>query len=323
MPDRRAFVGEVDPSAGARLWYLDGTGVRQPVAHVVQRSPDGLSWGYAGKGPADAALSILVAATGNRETAEALHEAFMHDILAKLPVNERFALPAAHVEAGLGANGAELAPTHQRRPVGHGEEPDGEGQYEDLDRGGAHLDRGAAALAARARALDERERRLLEREVRVDAMAVAVGLAPEVEPATWLPAEPVRHHLQALVVDSGDDIAEVARTNGLDPRWAAAVAAGTVNQLDVPHVRHVCEGLRCTPYDLWGTEGARSISHAYGPDAWPAATEPLMPVDGAAADVLAPSLDWPAALPAAGVAAATHAPAAPELVRDLGPELVP
>jgi len=315
VPDRRAFVGEVDPSAGARLWFLDGTGVRQPVDHVVQHSPDGLSWGYAGKGPADAALSILVAATGNRETAEGLHEVFMRDVLAKLPVNERFALPAAQVEAWLGANGAELAPARQRRPAGPGDEADGQGEHEDLDRG-------AAALAARARALDERERRLLEREVRVDAMAVAVGLAPEVEPATWLPAEPVRRHLEALVVDSYDDIAEVARTNGLDPRWAAAVAAGSVTQLDVAHVRHVCEGLRCTPYDLWGTQGARSISHAYGPDAWPAATEPLMPVDGAEADALAPSLDWPA-IPAAGVAAAAAAPAAPELVPDLGPELVP
>ncbi len=156
MPDRRAFVGEVDPVAGARLWFLDGTGVRQPVEHAVHHSPEGLSWGYVGKGPADAALSILAAATGNRETAERLHEGFMRDVLAKLPVNERFALPATQVELWLGANGAELAPTRQRRPAGPADEAHGEGQHEDLDRRGA-------ALAARARALDERERRLLER----------------------------------------------------------------------------------------------------------------------------------------------------------------
>ena len=316
MPDRRAFVGEVDPTAGARLWFLDGTGVRQRVDHVVQHSPEGLAWGYAGKGPADAALSILTAATGDRQTAERLHEGFMRDVLAKLPINERFALPAAQVETWLGANGAELGPSRQRRPVAAGEEPDSQGPHEDFDQRGA-------ALAARARALDERERRLLEREVRVDAMAVRVGLAAEVEPATCLPAGPVRHHLEALVVDTGDNIAEVARANGLDPLWAAAVAAGTVTQLDVAHVRHVCEGLRCTPYDLWGTEAARSISHAYGPDAWPVTTEPLMPVDGAEADALAPSLDWPAIVPAAGAATVALAPAAPEPMRDLGPELVP
>ena len=153
-------------------------------------------------------------------------------------------------------------------------------------------------------------------------MAVTVGLLPEVEPATWLPAEPVRHHLEALAVDSGENVTEVARANGLDLKWAGAVAAGTVTQVDLPHVRHVCEGLRCTPYDLWGTAGARSISHAYGPDAWPAVTEPLMPVEGAEAPALAPSLDWPGAAPARISAASAQAPA-PELVRDLGPELVP
>ena len=121
MPDNRAFVGEVDPAAGARLWYLDGTGVRQPVEHVVAHSPEGLSWGYPGNGPADAALSILHAATGDRDTAERLHQGFMHDVLAKLPVNERFALPAAQVEAWLAANGVELTPGPPPRAphVGH------------------------------------------------------------------------------------------------------------------------------------------------------------------------------------------------------------
>ena len=314
MPDNRAFVGEVDPVAGARLWYLDGTGVRQPVDHVVRHSPDGLSWGYPGNGPADAALSLLTAATGNPETAERLHQAFMRDVLAKLAVNERFVLPADHVEAWLAASGAEIGPARRRPAPGEG--ADGQDQGEDLDRRWA-------ALAARSRALDERERRLFEREVRVDAMAVTVGLVPEVEPASWLPAEPLRHHLEALAVDSGDDIAGVARANGLDPPWAAAVAAGAVAHVDLPHVRQVCEGLRCTPYELWGTAGARSIGHAYGPDAWPAVTEALVPVEGAEAATLAPSLDWPGAAPVAGMVGPERAPAAPELEPDLAPELVP
>jgi hypothetical protein len=125
------------------------------------------------------------------------------------------------------------------------------------------------------------------------------------------------------VFDTGDDIGVVAGANGLDARWAAAVVAGAVTRVDLPHVRHVCEGLRCTPYDLWGTAAARSISHAYVPDAWPARTEPLLPVDGVEADGLSPSDDWPGV--AAGVDAlpAMAEPAALELVRDFNPEPLP
>ena len=310
MPDKRAFVGEVDPDHGARLWLLDGTGVSEAVEHVVNRSPDGLSWGYRGNGPADAALSILVFATGDRGTAERLHDAFMSEVLAKVPVNERFALPVSEVGAWLSAHGGRLG--RQRPSPSAG--PDAEGHDDPGGRG--------AALAERARGLDERERRLLEREVRVDAMAVTVGLLPEVEPAMWLPAEPVRRQLEALVFDTGDDIGVVAGANGLDARWATAVVVGAVTRVDLPHVRHVCEGLRCTPYDLWGTAGARSISHAYGPDAWPARTEPLLPVDEVQANGLSPSDDWPGvAGPEVGLA--LEEPAAPELVRDFGPGPLP
>ena len=311
MSDHRAFVGEVDPAGGARLWFLDGTGIRQPIARVVQHSPEGLSWGYAGKGPADAALSILKAAAGSQETAERHHQAFMQEVLARLPVNERFALPAGHVEAWLAAKGVERTAPRERSRPSAGDGADGQHPAE-------HMDRRGPALAARARALEERERRLLDREVRVDAMAVVVGLLPEVERATSLSAEPVRLHLDALVVDTGDDIAEVARVHGLDPRWAAGVVAGSVSRVDLAQVRHLCEGLRCTPYDLWGCAGARSIAHAYGPDTWPATTEPLMPVDGAEASGLAPSLDWPLS---PGPTQPDLSPA-PELTPDLGPELV-
>ena len=155
------------------------------------------------------------------------------------------------------------------------------------------LDRPAATLAERSRALDEREQRLREREARVDAMAVAVGLVPVVGRATSLPAEPVRRQLEALVIDTGDGVDELARSSGIDSGWAAGVAPGAIPQVDLPHVRQVCEGLRCTPYDLWGPGAARSITHAYGPDAWPADVEPLLPVDGIDA---APAIgsDWPA-----------------------------
>ncbi len=53
-----------------------------------------------------------------------------------------------------------------------------------------------------------------------------------------------------------------------------------MSRVELARVRQVCEGLRCTPYDLWGTAGARSVAHAYGPSEWPANVEPLVPVEG-------------------------------------------
>ena len=138
----------------------------------------------------------------------------------------------------------------------------------------AALGRWAGALDERARRLDERERALAEREARLDARAVAAGLDP-VEPAWTVPAAPLATELGHLMIDTGDDLPTVARGIGLDPEWARAVLDGGVVEVDVAHVRQACEGLQCTPYDLFGPEAARSIAHAYGPDQWPAAIEPL------------------------------------------------
>ena len=41
---------------------------RTPLRHVVHHSPDGFEWGYDGSGPADLALSILVAVIGPEPT---------------------------------------------------------------------------------------------------------------------------------------------------------------------------------------------------------------------------------------------------------------
>lgn len=309
MPED-AFVGTVDGGVG-RLWYHDGGGVRQEVPHVVRDSPGGLSWGFAGRGPGDAALSILAAEVGDVARAEPYRKAFTEEVVAKLPLNERFALPRADVRSWLAAKGYEQSATERRRPPAQAGADDAPPAVEDLDRQGAQL-------AARARALDERERRVTEREARVDALAVAVGLVPEVPPATTLAAEPLRRQLEALVVDSGDDVAEVARAHHLEPQWAEAVVDGRVSRLDLAHVRQACEGLRCTPYDLWGTEAARSVAHAYGPAEWPAHTEALIPVEGVGA---APALATPDVVDVA--AAAPEELPAPELARDLVPEMAP
>ncbi len=156
---------------------------------------------------------------------------------------------------------------------------------------------------------------MTEREARVDALGVSVGLVAEVASATWLPASPVRYQLEALVVDTGDDVEEVGRALGVEPEWAAAVAQGTMTRVDLRHVRLVCEGLRCSPYDLWGTVGARSVAYAYGPDDWPVQTEPLTATGGIE---LAPVMEvddlgpWP---PPGG-------PVGPDFAPEITPELM-
>jgi len=248
VADKRAFIGEIDPEAGARLWFVDASGVRHPVEHVVDQSPNGLSWGYSGPGPADTALSILTRAA-DAATAERRAPPFMREVVARFGVNERFTLPWAQLEAWVLAQGERL-PGRERPATA------------DATNDGANPDpeEWSRSLAARSRALDQRARRLAVAEARVDAMATLVGLVPNVPPpAISLPAEPVRRQLDALVVDTGDDIAQLARGRGIEADWAAAVVARQVAEVDLAHIAQVCEGLACTPYDLWGPAGARSI----------------------------------------------------------------
>jgi len=306
-----AFVGEVDAGVN-RLWYHDGAGVRQQVPHVVRDSPGGLAWGFEGKGPADAALSILAAELGDAARAEPYRKAFTAEVVAKLPLNERFALPRAEVQSWLASKGYEqAAAARRRRSPAQPSSEDAPPEPEDLDRY-------ATQLASRARALNEREQRVTEREARVDALAVAVGLVPEVPQANWLPAEPVRRQLEALAIDTGDDVADVAdvaRAHHVDPQWAQAVVEGRVSRVDLAHVRQVCEGLRCTPYEMWGTTGARSVAHSYGPAEWPAYTEALIPVDGVDVD--------PASVAADVVSPVPEQFRGPELGHELVPEMAP
>lgn len=45
--------------------------------------------------------------------------------------------------------------------------------------------------------------------------------------------------------------------------------------LSVEQAAEVCEALRCSPYDFWGAERARTILDVYGPERWPRYIEPL------------------------------------------------
>ncbi len=139
------------------------------------------------------------------------------------------------------------------------------------------LSQRVAALEVWVRGLVERERRLAQREARLTARAAALQAAGGVEPVWSLPAEPVARQIRTLILDTGDDVATVARGIGVEAEWAAGVLVGEVGEVDLDHIQRVCEGLHCSPYDLRGLKGGRAVAHAYGPEIWPRYREPLEP----------------------------------------------
>lgn len=60
----------LDPARSQKLW---------------NHSPDGFNWGYAGSGPAQLALAILLRAGLSNAAAVALHQQFKFDVIARLP----------------------------------------------------------------------------------------------------------------------------------------------------------------------------------------------------------------------------------------------
>ena len=75
----------------------DGLAVVTGVAHEwVWHSPAGFEWGYGGSGPADLALNILLAATGDRDFAASCHQQFKRDLVGPLPASGG-TIPAATV----------------------------------------------------------------------------------------------------------------------------------------------------------------------------------------------------------------------------------
>ena len=58
---------------------------------VMNHSPDGFAWGYAGSGPAQLALAILLAAGLSDDRAVRLHQEFKREFLQGLP-RDRFVL---------------------------------------------------------------------------------------------------------------------------------------------------------------------------------------------------------------------------------------
>ncbi|MDE3130474.1 MAG: hypothetical protein KGL16_04925 [Acidobacteriota bacterium] len=95
---RVRYVGVAD-WWGRHVWIE-----RDDVRSVLQYSPGaaiGFAWGRAGLGARELARSILSDAAGDRQLAEALHVAYVHDVIAALP-DDGFELDRADVLAWLG-----------------------------------------------------------------------------------------------------------------------------------------------------------------------------------------------------------------------------
>jgi len=72
-----------------KLWP-DGEMERLPLAPSLKlrnHSPTGFSWGYAGSGPAQLALALLLDATSVPETAERWYQTFKSNLVAKWDFN--------------------------------------------------------------------------------------------------------------------------------------------------------------------------------------------------------------------------------------------
>ena len=67
---------------------------------VWNHSPDGFNWGYAGSGPAQLALALLLEETG-REEAVRYHQDFKRDVVARMPKDKRWYLTSEAIQKWL------------------------------------------------------------------------------------------------------------------------------------------------------------------------------------------------------------------------------
>lgn len=71
---------------------------------VVNHSPTGFCWGYAGSGPAQLALAILLDHfNGDRERALSLYQDFKFKVIAGLDIDKDFVLTDEQVESAITA----------------------------------------------------------------------------------------------------------------------------------------------------------------------------------------------------------------------------
>jgi len=70
-----------------------------PRNELVNHSPDGFSWGYAGSGPAQLALAMLMEVLDDWERVQPIYQLFKDQFIAKIPRNTNWTADGADVLA--------------------------------------------------------------------------------------------------------------------------------------------------------------------------------------------------------------------------------
>jgi Family of unknown function (DUF6166) len=70
-----------------------------PRNELVNHSPDGFSWGYAGSGPAQLALAMLMEVLDDWERVQPIYQLFKDQFIAKIPRNRNWTADGADVLA--------------------------------------------------------------------------------------------------------------------------------------------------------------------------------------------------------------------------------
>ncbi|MDT0631451.1 DUF6166 domain-containing protein [Rubrivirga litoralis] len=81
LPEYEALTGDREDVV---LWRTLEGEAHASVPHAARHSPTGIEWGYGGSGPADLALSVMLALT-DEQTANALYHRFKHEVVASVP----------------------------------------------------------------------------------------------------------------------------------------------------------------------------------------------------------------------------------------------
>ena len=101
LPEYEALTGDAEDVV---LWRTLEGEAHASVPHAARHSPTGIEWGYGGSGPADLALSVLLA-LADQQTADALYHRFKREVVAAVP-DEGGVLRAADIRAWVGAQAA-------------------------------------------------------------------------------------------------------------------------------------------------------------------------------------------------------------------------
>jgi hypothetical protein len=271
------YHGYFDPDGIARITWTPDAGSPEPVSHVVEHSPDGLNWGYNGRGPADTALSVLHHATGNPELADTLHQQLKRDIVATLELNQPFELAGQRVANWLHAHGVETSQLVRDQSHLEPDPIDADSLHAGHEPQEFTIEANEEGLQGEWEQLRRRQHELDQQEARLKTHAAALRAAIDVEPAWSLPAQPVVAQIRSLQQGTGDPLETIAAGLDIEPQWAQNLLDGKIRNIDLDHIHRLCAALHCSPYDMWGAEDARTILHSYGPELWPPFIEPLQP----------------------------------------------